>query len=59
MTKHRNLVSVEQLTQHNTKDNLWIAIDGNVYDMTEFAEEHPGGADSKLAGFLSLVAFLI
>ena len=27
----------------NAADGLWIAIDGRVFDLTEFAEIHPGG----------------
>ena len=39
-------ISDEDLAQHADKDSCWIAIHGNVYDLTEFAEEHPPGAES-------------
>ncbi|KAK4033850.1 FMN-dependent dehydrogenase-domain-containing protein [Parachaetomium inaequale] len=32
-----------ELASHNTVASLWIAIDGVVYDFTEFAPTHPGG----------------
>ena len=28
--------------QHNKKDDLWIIVDDDVYDLTQFQEEHPG-----------------
>lgn len=27
---------------HNKPDNLWIVVDGDVYDLTKFGDEHPG-----------------
>lgn len=35
----------EELSQHNKEDDLWMAIDGKVYDCTKFLEEHPGGEE--------------
>lgn len=40
-------VTKEELSSHNTKTSLWIAIDGMVYDLTKWQSEHPGG-DSLL-----------
>lgn len=28
---------------HNTADNCWTIIDGNVYDLTAWVSQHPGG----------------
>ncbi|PGH16961.1 hypothetical protein AJ79_01345 [Helicocarpus griseus UAMH5409] len=36
-------VMLEELSLHNTPDSLWTAIDGIVYDLTVFANDHPGG----------------
>ncbi|KAK4103895.1 hypothetical protein N658DRAFT_504719 [Parathielavia hyrcaniae] len=36
-------ISASELSEHNTVSSLWIAIDGGVYDFTEFAPTHPGG----------------
>ncbi|KAL8750510.1 MAG: hypothetical protein Q9184_006404, partial [Pyrenodesmia sp. 2 TL-2023] len=37
------LLSTEEIAKHNTADDLWIVIDGQVWDMSEFAPKHPGG----------------
>ncbi|KAF5015940.1 hypothetical protein F66182_12537, partial [Fusarium sp. NRRL 66182] len=36
-------VSKEQVAAHNQSDSLWIIIDEDVYDVTKFQDEHPGG----------------
>lgn len=36
-------LSPSELSAHNTVASLWIAINGDVYDFTEFAPTHPGG----------------
>jgi cytochrome b involved in lipid metabolism len=43
---------MEDVRQHNSDDDCWIAIHGKVYDLTDFAEEHPAGPESilELAG---------
>lgn len=40
-------VSTQEVVQHNKRADTWIVVDGEVYDMTEFAPEHPGGPESK------------
>ncbi len=42
-------VSVDEIAAHNTPDDLWIVVDGRVYDLTAFAPRHPGGADSEIS----------
>jgi hypothetical protein len=36
-------VTLKELSVHNKPDNLWLAIDGMVYDLTTFRDNHPGG----------------
>jgi hypothetical protein len=36
-----------EFASHNKPDNLYIAVDHDVYDMTTFQEEHPGGKKSQ------------
>jgi len=40
--KHR-IVTKTELSEHFSKLDAWTSIKGNVYDITEFANEHPGG----------------
>lgn len=41
------IYSMNQINQHNKADSLWIIIDGDVYDVTSFQHEHPGGQKGK------------
>lgn len=34
----------EDVAKNNTADSLHVIIDSKVYDLTEFADAHPGGA---------------
>jgi len=45
-------IAHSELQKHNTEDDCWVAIHGYVYDLTDFAEDHPPGAESiyKLGG---------
>merc|ERR1712144_135429 len=39
-----HLASASSPTSSNNKaDNLWIIVDQDVYDLTKFQDEHPGG----------------
>lgn len=33
-----------QLSKHKTRENIWVALDGDVYDITQYLSFHPGGA---------------
>lgn len=32
-----------EVAQHNTASDLWVIIDQDVYDLSDFMDEHPGG----------------
>jgi cytochrome b involved in lipid metabolism len=40
--------SAEEVSQHGTINDLWMVIHDKVYDVTSFADEHPGGVDTLL-----------
>ncbi|KAJ5637793.1 hypothetical protein N7490_007672 [Penicillium lividum] len=35
----------EDIEQHNSRNSCWVAIRGGVYDVTDFLDSHPGGAN--------------
>jgi len=37
------LITKEELSTHNSRDDCWVSIDGKVYDVTKFLPQHPGG----------------
>ncbi|GAA5978153.1 hypothetical protein JCM21900_004312, partial [Sporobolomyces salmonicolor] len=36
--------SLEEVKQHNSKDDCWVVVNGRVLDVTKFLPDHPGGA---------------
>lgn len=43
------LYTLQEASSHNTKDDCWVVIDGKIYDVTTYLDEHPGGDDVVLA----------
>ncbi|KAI8992452.1 acyl-CoA dehydrogenase/oxidase [Pilobolus umbonatus] len=43
-TKQLKTFAADEISKHASADDLWITIDGSVYDLTRFADMHPGGA---------------
>jgi cytochrome b5 len=41
--------TAEEMRGHNTDKSCWIAVHGEVFDVTDFLEEHPGGYDIIVA----------
>lgn len=37
-----------ELMKHTTKHDCWLLINDNVYDVTSYLAEHPGGDDILL-----------
>ncbi|KAI1452139.1 FMN-dependent dehydrogenase-domain-containing protein [Annulohypoxylon moriforme] len=36
-------ISVNEISQHRSLNDLWLVVDNVVYDLSHFAPEHPGG----------------
>ncbi|WOG85943.1 hypothetical protein DCAR_0105136 [Daucus carota subsp. sativus] len=41
--------TLSQVSKHNNPKDCWLIIEGKVYDVTKFLEEHPGGDDVLLS----------
>ncbi|RRT82807.1 hypothetical protein B296_00017695 [Ensete ventricosum] len=39
----KRYITVEELRKHTTATDLWISIQGGVYDVTDWVKDHPGG----------------
>ena len=53
-------ISYQEVKEHNTAGDCWMIICGKVYDLTDFAKEHPGGEGviTEQAGFNATDSFL-
>ena len=40
--------TLEEVAKHNTKDDCWVIVDGQVLDVTKFLPDHPGGEKAIL-----------
>ncbi|XP_051113519.1 cytochrome b5-like [Andrographis paniculata] len=41
--------TMQEVSQHTSREDCWLLIDGKVYDVTKFLEDHPGGDEVLLA----------
>ncbi|WCJ29607.1 Fatty acid/sphingolipid desaturase [Euphorbia peplus] len=39
----KNHITKEELQTHNTPEDLWISIQGKIYDVSQWKKDHPGG----------------
>lgn len=46
----RKAVSPVELKKHNTEGDCWMSIHGQVFNVTEYADYHPGGVDELMRG---------
>lgn len=51
--------TLAEVAKHNTQQDCWAAIDGSVYNLTDWISQHPGGADKiiPLCGTDATAAF--
>ncbi len=42
------LISSEEVAKHNKEDDCWVIIGGEVYDVSKFLPDHPGGKKAIL-----------
>lgn len=45
---NKMIINVNELMLHNKPNDCWVSINGHVYDVTDFIDLHPGGADKLL-----------
>jgi len=36
--------TMKEVSSHNTPDDIWLIVGSDIYDVTKFQHEHPGGA---------------
>eukprot|EP00035_Acanthoeca_spectabilis_P020240 m.431825 g.431825 ORF g.431825 m.431825 type:complete len:85 (-) comp17351_c0_seq1:2530-2784(-) len=41
-------IAMSEVARHKSKDDCWVAIDGKVFDVTKFLDDHPGGKKAIL-----------
>lgn len=41
--------TIEECLKHCDDKDCWLIIDGKVYDVTPFLDEHPGGFDTMVS----------
>jgi len=46
--KTEKTYTMEEVAKHNSKESCWTVIRGEVYDLTNWIDKHPGGPDKIL-----------
>lgn len=51
--------TLDDVAKHASSGDCWVAVNGNVYDLTKWEDQHPGGKDKivKLCGTDATSAF--
>jgi len=52
-------ISKENIAKHSSKDDCWVVVNGNVYNVTSYIPNHPGGPQQiiPLCGGDAITAF--
>lgn len=49
MATSERLYTWEEVAQHNSvSTGVWVVVEGRIYDVTQFVDEHPGGEEVLL-----------
>lgn len=43
----QKLLSASEISGHKSPEDCWIVVDKQVWDMTDFLDEHPGGSAGR------------
>lgn len=46
--KEQKHFTLDEVAKHNTEGDCWVAVNGQVLDVTQFADRHPGGKPALL-----------
>ncbi|GAB2214531.1 hypothetical protein Droror1_Dr00018882 [Drosera rotundifolia] len=49
MGSETKVFTLAEVSEHNSPKDCWLVIDGKVYDVTKFLEDHPGGDEVLLS----------
>ncbi|XP_062148786.1 cytochrome b5, seed isoform-like [Alnus glutinosa] len=49
MGGERKVYTLPEVSEHDSPKDCWLVIDGKVYNVTKFLEDHPGGDDVLLS----------
>ncbi|CAL9113863.1 hypothetical protein C4D60_Mb03t20400 [Musa balbisiana] len=49
MGSDAKVYTLAEVSAHNTPKDCWLVVNGKVYDVTKFLEDHPGGDDVLLS----------
>ncbi|CAL1361623.1 unnamed protein product [Linum trigynum] len=48
MSGEQKVFTLAEVSEHNTAKDCWLVIEGKVYNVTKFLEDHPGGDEVLL-----------
>jgi cytochrome b involved in lipid metabolism len=43
-----NVYTADEVARHRNTNDLWVTMNGKVYDLTPFVKQHPGGEEVLL-----------